>query len=195
VCRWNHRRATAAVTRCGCRRGDSSRGVKRVAGTALVALPSASAGGGAGNARNAANLRVGSGMQQARTSRAWQTVEVVQDHEGGTCFPDGSGRPRGGDTPWTRRARVGGEAHGESHERRLRPHGARAGRNRARAEREAPKGRRRPRGRDRPGNRSARSASEHLEGRLGNEPTAGRERGRPTTRYDALRRVLRNGGP
>jgi hypothetical protein len=35
--RWNRKKATAAVTRCGCRRGDSSRGTKRVARMAMHA--------------------------------------------------------------------------------------------------------------------------------------------------------------
>ena len=35
--RWNRKKATAAVTRCGCWRGDSSRGTKRVAGMAMCA--------------------------------------------------------------------------------------------------------------------------------------------------------------
>jgi hypothetical protein len=34
--------------------------------------------------RNAANPRIGSGMQQARDSEAEETVEVVQNHEDGT---------------------------------------------------------------------------------------------------------------
>jgi hypothetical protein len=36
-------------------------------------------------ARNAANLRIGSGMQQARDFRAEKAVEVVRNHGDGTC--------------------------------------------------------------------------------------------------------------
>jgi hypothetical protein len=36
----------------------------------------------------------GTGMQQARDSSAEQAVEVVQNHEDGTCRPGGTGRPK-----------------------------------------------------------------------------------------------------
>jgi hypothetical protein len=69
----NGKGATATVTWCGCRRGESFEGCEKSARGRH--LP-----------RNATNPRTGSGMQQARDLRAEETVEVVQNHEDGTGF-------------------------------------------------------------------------------------------------------------
>jgi hypothetical protein len=58
--------ATAAVTRCGYRRGEFFEGCEARRGERAFASRSASAGTGRGRWRNAANPRTGSGMQQAR---------------------------------------------------------------------------------------------------------------------------------
>jgi hypothetical protein len=123
--RRNRKGATAVVTRCGYRRGDSSRGVKRVAGKAAR---SPVYGPGLGSpARNATNPRIGSGMQQARDFRKRRTVEVVRNHEGGSNPGPGGRRgprwrqrPRGGPSgPARFRQHVdGGGSPTKSHERR-----------------------------------------------------------------------------
>ena len=65
----NGRRATATVTWCGCRRGDSFEGCEPRCGDGRPTPESrraTGAGRAGGDARNAANPRIGSGMQQAR---------------------------------------------------------------------------------------------------------------------------------
>jgi len=72
----NGRRATATVTWCGCRRGDSSEGCEPRCGDGRPAPEPLQATGVAradGDARNAANPRIGSGMQQARDSPSGET--------------------------------------------------------------------------------------------------------------------------
>lgn len=81
--RWNRRRATAAVTRCGCRRGDSSRGTKSVAGMAMRAAAGLS-GRKSGTLGNATNPRIGSRLQYACDYRGRQTAEVVRNHVSGS---------------------------------------------------------------------------------------------------------------
>ena len=76
----------AAVTRYDCRREHPSKGRIRVAGNAACVPPIAFGWSSGSAAGNAANPRIGSGMQQARGPRAEETVEVVQNHEGGTGF-------------------------------------------------------------------------------------------------------------
>jgi hypothetical protein len=70
------------VTWCGCRRVQTSKGPKRVAGAAPPEPKGANPTLGA--SRNATNPRAGSGMQQARRACAEQAVEVVRNHGGGT---------------------------------------------------------------------------------------------------------------
>jgi hypothetical protein len=70
--------------------------------------------------RNAANPRIGSGMQQARDLRGRQTVEVVRNHEGGNRSGSGDPGPRPVATPAVTRSRrdtMEGRT-GESQERR-----------------------------------------------------------------------------
>lgn len=77
------RGATAAVTRCGCRRGDSSRGTNSVAGMASCAATGFVRWQG-GTHGNAANPRIGSRLQYACDFRGRQPAEVVQNHVSGT---------------------------------------------------------------------------------------------------------------
>jgi hypothetical protein len=102
----NDEGATAAVTQYGCGRGGSSRGVMCVAGECgdrprLLRQDAATVPG------NATNLRVGSGMQQARDSYAEEAVEVVQNHGDGTGARAGSSGPKSGGNvgrEWTRKS-------------------------------------------------------------------------------------------
>jgi hypothetical protein len=54
--------------------------------------------------RNAANPRIGSGMQQARELRAEKTVEVVRNHEDGTCLSPATASFVSGDAHVRRRS-------------------------------------------------------------------------------------------
>ena len=69
------------MTRYGCRRGMSFEGYRR-RGKWL-------------RPGNAANPRVGSGMQQARDLRAEEAVEAVRNREDGTRLERGSSGPKG----------------------------------------------------------------------------------------------------
>jgi hypothetical protein len=69
-----------AVTRKGCGRGEFFEG-------SCVAGKGRAGSRGLADHGNAANPRVGSGMQQARDCRAEKPVEVVQNHEDGTGSP------------------------------------------------------------------------------------------------------------
>jgi hypothetical protein len=91
----NVKKATAVVTRCGCRRGEFFEGSVR-RGEAPVTRRAARVARRGTRARNAANPRTGSGMQQARSSVAEQAVEVVRNHVDGTWRSDGSECPKGG---------------------------------------------------------------------------------------------------
>jgi hypothetical protein len=114
----NAKGATATVTWCGFRRGESSKGSRCVAGAA----PPEPKGPGPtlGASRNATNPTAGSGMQQARRACAEQAVEVVRNHEDGTRWsgwsplPDalrgGSGRAGGGAVPHGRHTAPGNRA-------------------------------------------------------------------------------------
>jgi hypothetical protein len=76
------RGARVAVMRCGCWRGELFEGCEPRRGEHQP-CPSNSPGRLVGNA---SNLTAVSGMQQARSSGVEQTVEVVQNHEGGPRF-------------------------------------------------------------------------------------------------------------
>jgi len=54
--------------------------------------------------RNAANPRIGSGMQQARNLRAEKTVEVVRNHEDGTCLSSATASHASGNARVRRRS-------------------------------------------------------------------------------------------
>jgi hypothetical protein len=90
----NGKGATATVTWCGCRRGESFEGCEDRRGERCW------------TPGNATNPRTGSGMQQARDLRAEETVEVVRNHEGGTGFRGWLPRDRS----TGREARVGVDA-------------------------------------------------------------------------------------
>jgi hypothetical protein len=79
----NVRKATAAVTRCGCRRGEFFEG-SYVAGRPPAARRTASVDRRDARGGNAANPMTGSGMQQAHARVAEQPAEVVRNHGGGT---------------------------------------------------------------------------------------------------------------
>ena len=83
----NGRRVTAPVTGCGCRRGKAFEGCC-VGGT--PALPEASPEATAALARNPANPRSGTEMQQARNRCVEEAVEAVQNREDGTRCRGGS---------------------------------------------------------------------------------------------------------
>jgi hypothetical protein len=95
-------RQTAAVTQPCYRRGGFFEGCdsRREEGEGRFN------GSGAGDAspRNAANPRIGSGMQQARELRAEKTVAVVRNHEGGTRLSPATTSREGGNTPARRRS-------------------------------------------------------------------------------------------
>jgi hypothetical protein len=113
------------VTRYGCERGELFEGSwrreergpysPRHEAPTTLGWPAAVIQG-SGFRRNAANPTTGSGMQQARELRAEKTVEVVQNHEGGTRLdgwcrrPEGSARATGSFWEVDTRSHVGGGA-------------------------------------------------------------------------------------
>jgi hypothetical protein len=124
------RRATAAVTRCGCRRGEPFEGCDdRVAGKPRrfpKASPRRRARGRPDT--NATNPRAGSGAQQTRRPVAEKAVEVVRDHEDGTRSGRGTPGPKApgaasadrGAGSGRSRSAGGGARSGQGHERRNR---------------------------------------------------------------------------
>jgi hypothetical protein len=79
----NGRKATTAVTRCGCQRGEFFEGFEQRREERARCSPSTSVGAASGHGKRG-EPQVGSRMQQACDLRAAQTVEVVRNHEGGT---------------------------------------------------------------------------------------------------------------
>jgi hypothetical protein len=100
----NGKKATAAVMRYGCRRGEPFEGYEPRRGERIRCLASFGSPRWS-DSRNAANPRTGSGMQQARSRSMEQTVEVGRNHAGGT-------RAGGWTPPARRRAfRLSGSGH------------------------------------------------------------------------------------
>jgi hypothetical protein len=115
----NGRRVTAPVTGCGCRRGKAFEGCC-AGGT--PALPEASPEATAAQARNPANPRSGTELQQARNRCAEEAVEAVQNREDGTRCRGGpaarSLSPKGGQGGVDAHRHVGGgEPRRQSHGR------------------------------------------------------------------------------
>lgn len=121
--------ATPVTAREATARGDAVSGCRR--GKLFVGCEPASRGGRtevrhrlrtgpAPSCPKRGEPLAGYGAQQTRGPCAEQTVEVVRNHEGGTCPAPGSVGPKGARSlEWTRTGDVGGGAR-ESHERRTR---------------------------------------------------------------------------
>lgn len=82
--RGNARKATAAVTRHGCGRGESFEGCESRCGNREAFGPDQLRLARVGSRVKRSEPRVGSGMQQAHKDPPEKTVEVVRNHEGGT---------------------------------------------------------------------------------------------------------------
>ena len=129
----NGRRATAAVMRYGYRRvecfggyeprcGERRAAARPVGARAFGFTKRLEARAAPGNAANPVRI----GLQDVRTPRAEQAVEVVRIHGGGTrCAAGGAGAPKAGGNisrEWTLREidRRQGTNAGETQERRIR---------------------------------------------------------------------------
>jgi hypothetical protein len=116
----NGRKATAAVMRYGCWRGEIFKGCEPRRGASRPSDRVAFGWHVTADCEKRGEPLTGCGVQQTRDPHAEQTVEVVRNHEGGTRVGAWQRRPEGslGSREWTREGYAGGRATLESHERR-----------------------------------------------------------------------------
>jgi hypothetical protein len=116
----NDRKATAAVMRYGCWRGELFEGCELRRGESNPSNHGAFGHRGTAARTKRGEPLAGCGVQQTRNFSTEQTVEVVRNHEGGTRTGAWQRRSEGSFGSWelTCRRYAGGRATLESHERR-----------------------------------------------------------------------------